>query len=104
MGLQSSVRQFTETSCREHSTLRSQHPYRMVPMEAAREEAGELPGDEDRSRGEMRFSCPLAARCRQTHEDEPGCCRRYVNCVTCQLRHPPTLLQHVTSASCSEHR
>lgn len=35
----------------------------MLPMEAEREEAGELPGEEDRSRGEMRFSCPLAARC-----------------------------------------
>lgn len=43
----------------------------MMPMDAAREEAGEEPGEEDRSRGEMRFSCPLAARCRQhtmTHQ------------------------------------
>lgn len=46
------------------STQSTQHsPYRMLPMEADRELAGELPGDSDRSRGEMRFSCPLAARC-----------------------------------------
>lgn len=32
-------------------------------MEAEHELARELPGESDRSRDEMRFSCPLAARC-----------------------------------------